>query len=519
MQSRSPISRRVSLLLASLITIFATSIAHAQENSYKASFGQTKEAIAVNVLVGQSRVINFDRPVGRFSVSNPEIAEAILVTPDQVLVNGKAFGQVNFIAWEQSGGQFLVFDVYVRANLSLIDSQIRALFPKDDIRLSQANGSVVISGSVSNAATAAQVQSVVEAANFKTVNMLTSPTSNAPQVQLQVRVAEVNRNKLRDYGTSFLTNGATGGYANSGGGPSQISDSVIGSASALLQPALNVLLFNSSLNTAAMLKLLRTEGAFRELAEPNLIAMNGQQASFLAGGEFPVPVLQTGNGNQGITIVWKEYGIRLNFKPTIVDEDHIRLELEPEVSTIDFTNGVRFNGFVIPALRTRRAKTGVELRDGQSFALAGLLDNTETKTLSRIPIVSDIPVIGALFKSKSFEKKETELMFIVTAVMVKPVSPDDLPNMRGIDGLKGSSPLGVEPKGDGVTGQSGYKVSGQQTPVATPSKVEEPKAKTVDTATETTKTGAVGSMRNNHPALPVAKAVTIDTNPDAVRPW
>jgi pilus assembly protein CpaC len=522
MQSRSPISRRVSLLLASLITIFATSIAHAQETSYKASFGQNKEAIAVNVLVGQSRVINFDRPVGRFSVSNPDIAEAILVTPDQVLVNGKAFGQVNFIAWEQTGGQFLVFDVYVRANLSLMDSQIRALFPKDDIRLSQANGSVVISGSVSNAQTAAQVQSVVEAANFKTVNMLTSPTSSATQVQLQVRVAEVNRNKLRDYGTSFLTNGATGGYANSGGGPSTISDSVIGSASALLQPALNVLLFNRSINTAAMLKVLRTEGAFRELAEPNLIAMNGQQASFLAGGEFPVPVLQTGSGQQGITIVWKEYGIRLNFKPVIIDEDHIRLELEPEVSTIDFTNGVRFNGFVVPALRTRRAKTGVELRDGQSFALAGLLDNTETKTLSRIPIVSDIPVIGALFKSKSFEKKETELMFIVTAVMVKPVSPDDLPNMRGVDGLKNGSPLGVEPKGEGVQGQTGYKVSGQnETPVAAPAapapaKVEEPKAKT---ATTTSTTGAVGSVRNSNPALPVAKAISVDFNPNTVRPW
>ena len=205
MQSRSRISRRVSLLLASLISIFATSIAHAQENSYKASFGQTKDSIAVNVLVGQSRVINFDRPVGRFSVSNPDIAEAVLITPDQVLVNGKAFGQVNFIAWEQTGGQFLVFEVFVRANLSLIDSQIRALFPNDDIRLSQANGSVVISGSVKNAATSAQVQSVVEAANFKTVNMLTSPISNATQIQLQVRVAEVNRNKMRDYGTSFLT--------------------------------------------------------------------------------------------------------------------------------------------------------------------------------------------------------------------------------------------------------------------------------------------------------------------------
>ncbi|HEU4770182.1 MAG TPA: type II and III secretion system protein family protein [Pyrinomonadaceae bacterium] len=519
MQSRSRISRRVGLLLASLITIFANSIAYAQENSYKASFGQNKDSIAVNVLVGQSRVINFDRPVGRFSVSNPEIAEAVLVTPDQVLVNGKAFGQVNFIAWEQSGGQFLVFDVFVRANLSLIDSQIRALFPKDDIRLSQANGSVVISGTVSSATTAAQVQSVIEAANFKVVNMLSSPTSNALQVQLEVRVAEVNRNKLRDYGTSFLTNGATGGYANSGGGPSTIGDSAIGNATALLNPALNVLLFNRSINTFAMLKMLRTEGAFRELAEPNLIAMNGQQASFLAGGEFPVPVIQQlGGSNGAITIVWKEYGIRLNFKPTIIDEDHIRLELEPEVSTIDFTNGVRFNGFVVPALRTRRAKTGVELRDGQSFALAGLLDNTETKTLSRIPIVSDIPVIGALFKSKSFEKKETELMFFVTAHMVKPVTPDDLPNMRGIDGLKGSSPLGLEPKGEGVSGQTGYKVSGQneQTPVAAPSKVEEPKTKTVDT---NTKTGIVGSVRNNQPALPVAKAVVMDSDPNNVRPW
>jgi len=525
MQSRSPISRRVSLLLAALITIFANSIANAQETSYKASFGQSKEAIAVNVLVGQSRVINFDRPVGRFSVSNPEIAEAVLVTPDQVLVNGKAFGQVNFIAWEQTGGQFLVFDVYVRANLSLIDSQIRALFPNEDIRLSQANGSVVISGSVANAAKSAQVQSVVEAANFKVVNMLTSPVSGATQVQLQVRVAEVNRNKLRDYGTSFLTNGSSGGYANSGGGPSTIGDSTIGGVTALLQPALNVLLFNNSLNTAAMLKILRQEGAFRELAEPNLIAMNGAQASFLAGGEFPVPVIQNlGGGNGAITIVWKEYGVRLNFKPTIIDEDHIRLELEPEVSTIDFTNGVRFNGFVVPALRTRRAKTGVELRDGQSFALAGLLDNSETKTLSRIPIVSDIPVIGALFKSKTFEKKETELMFFVTAHMVKPINSDELPNMRGIDGLKGNSPLGVEPKGEGISGETGFKVSGQnnQTPAATPAapaKVEEPKTKAVETKTQTSTSGATSGLRNQNTVLPVAKAVNFNFNPESVRPW
>jgi pilus assembly protein CpaC len=475
-------------------------------------------------------VINFDRPVGRFSVSNPEIAEAVLVTPDQVLVNGKGFGQVNFIAWEQTGGQFLVFDVYVRANLSLIDSQIRALFPKDDIRLSQANGSVVISGSVANDKTAAQVQSVVEAANFKVVNMLSSPVSNATQIELQVRVAEVNRNKLRDYGSSFLSGppGGTGGYWNSGNGPSTLGDTTTGPGGAILdtiiQPALNLFIFNRQINTGAMLRVLRQEGAFRELAEPNLIAMNGSQASFLAGGEFPVPVLQMGNNNTGVTIVWKEYGIRLNFKPTIIDEDHIRLELEPEVSTIDFSNGVRFNGFVVPALRTRRAKTGVELRDGQLFALAGLLDNSETKTLSRIPIVSDIPVIGALFKSKSFEKKETELMFFVTAHMVKPVNTDDLPNLRGIDGLKGNSPLGVEPKGEGISGQTGFKVSGQngETPAPTPAapaKTEQQKTQAAETTTTTSSSGSVSSIRSSNPDLPVAKALRVDFNPENVRPW
>src|SRR5687767_15904551 len=527
MQSRSTATRRLGLLLASLTIVVFNCTVQAQETSYKASFKENKEAVPVNVLVGQSRVINFDRPVGRFSVSNPEIAEAVLVTPDQVLVNGKAFGQVNFIAWEQSGGQYLVFDVYVRANLSLIDSQIRALFPKEDISLSQANGSVVISGSVSDPKVSGQVDSVVQAAGFKTVNMLATPVKNVAQVQLQVRVAEVNRTKLRDYGTSFsaMPQGGTVGYVNSGGGPSQLGDTTTSPLGAVfdtvLSPALNLFVFNRQINTGAMLRMLRTQGAFRELVEPNLIAMDGQQASFLAGGEFPVPIVQGGGsgGSVAMSVEFKEYGVRLNFKPTIIDEDHIRLELEPEVSTIDFANGVRFNGFIIPALKTRRAKTGIELRDGQSFALAGLLDNSESKTLSRIPIVSDIPILGALFKSKNFEKKETELMFIVTAHLVKPVNTDDLPNMRGIDGLKGSSPLGVEPKGEGVTGDTGYKVSGQKEQTPAPSKFNERKSKTDDSATQTTSGGAVGSVRNTNPALPVAKAVTMDSNPSSVKPW
>jgi len=222
-------------------------------------------------------------------------------------------------------------------------------------------------------------------------------------------------------------------------------------------------------NTLAMIRAMQTNGALRALAEPNLIAMDGQTASFLAGGEFPIPIVQGGNNNGAVTIQFKEYGVRLNFKPVIIDEDHIRLELEPEVSTIDFANGVRFQGFVVPALRTRRAHTGVELRDGQSFALAGLLDNSETRSLSKVPVLGDVPILGNLFKSTQFQKQETELVFIVTADLVKPVNRDDLPNMRGIDGLKNGSPLGIEPKGEGISGASGFSTgSGTAAPAAQP---------------------------------------------------
>ena len=481
----------IHLLMGMLLVVPAlgwTVVANAQESTYDASFSSaTKEGIPINVLVGQSRVINFDRPIGRFSISNPEIAEAVMVSPNQVLVNGKAFGQVNFIAWEKSDQKFIVFDVFVRANLSLIDSQIRALFPRDDIRLSQANGSVVLSGTVSTPAAAQQADAVVQAAGFKTVNMLQSPVTDATQVQLQVRVAEVSRQKLRELGSSIGSVNGTSIFAQ-GGGPATMKEHTNGDfITEFAGTALNLFLFNSAINTGAYIRALKTNGALRALAEPNLIAMNGQQASFLAGGEFPIPVVQGGSGGNSVSIVFKEYGVRLNFKPTIIDEDHIRLELEPEVSTIDFANGVRFNGFVIPALRTRRARTGVELRDGQSFALAGLLDNNETKSLSKIPLIGDIPILGNLFKSSSFQKQETELMFIITADLVKPVNSDELPQMKGVDGLKNGSPLGVEPPGgDGLSGRSGFSSGSEGAAANTKPATVVPATTTPATTTTTT---------------------------------
>src|SRR5215207_2307293 len=471
MQKRSLVARLAALFGATFVLMALMPQALAQRTVNGSFENPAAEPTQINVLVGQSRVINFDKPIGRFSVSNPDVAEAVLVAPDQVLVNGKAFGQVNFIAWEKSGGQFIVFDVYVRTNLSLIDSQIRALFPKDDVRLSQANGSVVISGTVAEARTSQEVDAVVQAAGFTVVNMLKSPVKAAAQVQLQVRVAEVSRSKMRELGTSYGYVGhGTVGYLNSGQGPSSLKETHLSpsmvSAESILSPALNLFLGNGPAGLTGMLRALKSVGAIRSLAEPNLIAMDGQQASFLAGGEFPVPIVQAGSDKTSVTIVFKEYGVRLNFKPTIIDENHIRLELEHEVSTIDFSNGVKFDGFLIPALKTRRAKTGVELRDGQSFALAGLLDNNETRSLSKMPIIGDIPILGTLFNSKSFQKSETELMFIVTANLVKPINSDEIPQMKGIDGLKNGSPLGVEPKGEGIQGDHGYSTGSGATTAA-----------------------------------------------------
>lgn len=483
MQKRSLVAR-LTLVISALVGILSVAQIASAQSAVGGSFeNPAKEPTQINVLVGQSRVINFDKTIGRFSVSNPDVAEAVLVAPDQVLVNGKAFGQVNFIAWAKEGGQFIVFDVFVRTNLSLIDSQIRALFPKDDIRLSQANGSVVISGTVAESRTAQDVEAVVKAAGFNVVNMLRSPVKEAAQVQLQVRVAEVSRSRLRELGGSFAyqSQPGVGGTIGSGGGPFTVdrieAGSIFGNT---LGSALNLFVMGG--NTYNWVHALKTQGALRSLAEPNLIAMDGQQASFLAGGEFPVPIVSGGERN-AVTILFKEYGVRLNFKPTIIDEDHIRLELEPEVSTIDFANGVKFEGFIIPALKTRRAKTGVELRNGQSFALAGLLDNNELRSISKIPIVGDIPILGTLFSSKSFQKQETELMFIVTAQLVKPVRSDDLPQMRGVDGLKNGSPLGVEPKGEGIQGDHGFSTgSGATSNTTAPVEKKEADAKAVGAA-------------------------------------
>ncbi|MBK7597884.1 MAG: type II and III secretion system protein family protein [Acidobacteria bacterium] len=456
-----------------LVMALCLSISAQDKSTIPTSFANNGQPLKIDVLVGQSRLVEFDEEYERLSISDPKIAEVVPITPRQALVNGLTFGQVNLVAWAKhpkgAPDRMIVFDIFVQVNLSLIDNQIKILFPKENIQLSQANNSVVLSGSVTKPELADQVQKIIEAAGLKVTNLLKAPVLDAAQVQLQIRVAEVNRQVLRELATAYgIANNTLPAFISSGGpailsradlkyGPSPTSllETTIGST-------LNLFLGNpnSSAATLGFIRALNTRGAIRSLAEPNLIAMHGKKASFLAGGEFPIPVIQSINaGQSAITIIFKEFGVKLDFTPTIIDENHIRLDLTPEVSSLDFASGVQISGIIVPGLRVRRASTTLELRDGQSFALAGLIDNSERVNLSKIPLLGDIPILGELFKSRSFQRSETELLFLATVKIVEPLNPDQIPRLPGVSELKpiGSSSTGATPASS-IEGQSGHSV-------------------------------------------------------------
>src|SRR5262249_22455166 len=298
-----------ALCLMLLVTLGVTAIAQ-EKATLQASFDNNQQAIKIDVQVGQSRVIDFDQEYERLSISDPKIAEAVPISFKQVLLNGLAFGQVNLVAWSKTAPgippRMLIFDIYVQVNLSLIDNQIKILFPKENIQLSQANNSVVLSGSVTRPEMSEQAQKIIEAAGLKVTNLLKSPVLDVAQVQLQIRVAEVNRNILRELKTAYGFNNATLPTFVSSGGPGRgVASSKLGDPKSLDGRADSLPLSNfligfpgHGLGPQAFIRALYTRGALRDLAEPNLIALNGQKASFLAGGEFPIPVLQSVNSNQ-----------------------------------------------------------------------------------------------------------------------------------------------------------------------------------------------------------------------------
>jgi pilus assembly protein CpaC len=419
----------------------------------------------VVVTSGRSTVVPTDFDVTRIAITNPEIADAVVVQPREILVDGKKPGTVSLIVWGADRRRQL--DIVVEPGVTTLEQHLQTLFPGENIAVSVSEEAIILSGQVSSTTVMLRAGEIATASSSKAkiINMLQVPGgSESQQVMLQVRFAEVNRKALTELGLNLFVNRERFAARST---TQQFSSPVFDDekpGGMVFSDLLNLFFFDRKEGIGGVLKALQQRGGFQSLAEPNLIAYNGQEASFLAGGEFPVPIVQGASGS--VTIVFKEFGIRLNFKPTIAG-DVIRLKVRPEVSALDFANGITLEGFRVPALTTRRAETDVELRDGQSFAIAGLLDNIRQDDTSAIPILSKLPIIGALFKSKAERAEETELMVLITPRLVRPLNPDEVPPLptsirplikRGdigqqLDGAGGVADAPVDGKPAAVSGR------------------------------------------------------------------
>lgn len=390
------------------------------------------------VAVGKSVLVDTERPVTRIAIASGEIAEANAVSPSEIMVNGKAFGETSLIIWESNGARQF-FNVRVRAALEASSERLEGLrrelrteFPGQPIQVSAEGGNLFLRGTVKDLASsdrAVQIASTVG----KVVNLLyvdvPPPTR---QILLKVRFASYDRTLNKSLGINFFSTGAANTIGSvttqqfspptvTTGGSSGSSSS---GASAAFTDLLNIFVFRPDIDLGATIKALEANNVLQILAQPNLLVENGREGSFLAGGQFPYPVVQgtTGGGGSGaVTIQFKEFGVRLNFIPTITPRNTIRLQVAPEVSALDYANGITISGFTVPGIDVRKVNTEVELGQGQSFVIGGLLDNRTTKTFSKIPFIGDIPILGKFFQSIDTTKSNTELIVIVTPEIVSPI--------------------------------------------------------------------------------------------------
>ncbi len=397
----------------------------------------------VAVAVGKTLLIDCARPVARVAVGLGEVAEASAVSPTEIMVNGRAPGETSLIIWDQRGGRQF-FNVTVRAssavttdNLDAIRRELRLELPGEPLRVTSENGMLFLRGTVKNLNGSARAVQIASTAG-KVVNLLNVEVpAPDPQILLKVRFASVDRSKEKQLGINFFSSGFGNviGGITTGEYPAPTVTLPTGSgssASATISNPLNIYTFLPGLNLGASLQALEQRGAVELLAEPNVMAVNGKEASFLAGGEYPYPMAQASSGGSAVvTIMFKEYGIRLNFIPTITPRGTIRLQVAPEVSSLDFADSVEISGFDVPAITTRKVKTEVELSDGQSFVIGGLLDKNETETFQKIPFLGDIPVLGKFFQSMQRTKTDTELIVIVTPEVVAPIGAGSaLPELK-----------------------------------------------------------------------------------------
>jgi pilus assembly protein CpaC len=384
-------------------------------------------------MVGKSLLVNTQDRLKRVSVTDPTVADALVVTPNQVLIHGRAPGEISLLLWDEQE-RSSSFDLRVDVDVTAAADEIHRLFPDQKINVEASRSAIVLSGHVATKEDSDRAAAIATAFSKNVVNVLTYGPVGAQEVLLEVKFAEVDRTAAKQFGINILSTGAantigtttTGQFG--GFGPQQLND-VFGPGTHgqdfrtqnTINDVLNLFLFRPDIHLGAVIQALESKNLLQILAEPNLIAVNGKEASFLAGGEFPFPVVQPGQGGGNtVTIQFKEFGVRLKFTPLIMPNGNIHLMVAPEVSTLDFANALQISGFTIPALSTRRAQTEFEIQDGQSFVIAGLLDNRVTNLGQKIPGLGDVPVLGNLFKSKNNSKSQSELMVLVTAHRVQP---------------------------------------------------------------------------------------------------
>lgn len=387
--------------------------------------------VELTLTVGTGTVVDCPGGIARVAASNPEVADAVTASGVEVLFHTKTVGRATMVVWSKSGAR-TVYHLSVEPNLEPLRRLLRETFPDEQIDLRASRESLALVGHASSQAVADRALALIASSVKGAVsNLEVAPPAPENQVLLRVRFAELNRSAVREFGVNLFSTGAlnTIGQVSAGqfpgvtlaSPPPSLPGGLAGTdAPFALSDILNIFAFRRDLNLGAIIRDMQTRGLLQILAEPNLVATSGKEASFLAGGEFPVPIAQGTGGGVTVSVQFKEFGIRLSFTPQITPHRTIRLHVKPEVSSLDAADGVQLSGFRIPALSTRRVETDIELAEGQSFAIAGLIDDRVIENLSQVPGLSHVPLLGALFKSRSETKSRTELIVIVTPETAQP---------------------------------------------------------------------------------------------------
>ncbi|MEJ2205618.1 MAG: pilus assembly protein N-terminal domain-containing protein [Gemmatimonadota bacterium] len=404
----SPALGRAGVSLLTLALLAGASPARAQEGFLTDSEG------VITIARGASTVLTRADTITRLTIADGDIAEALAFPPNQFLINGKQVGTTSLVIWGRSGRPQM-YTLEVTADIASLQRQFDDLFGGEQVTVSSTGSTLILSGEVRDPAVVRQALALAETLEIPVINNIQAPAPE--QILLHVEFAEVSRSVLKELGGDLVRalNPATMDEVFDKDDTHYIETASEGLITIMLEGDRSAL--------DVFIRALKSTGEFRSLAQPNLVTREGVQASFLAGGEFPFPTIQ-GSQSNAVTITWKEYGVRLNFTPTIQNSGNIRLQVEPEVSSLDFANGLTLQGFAIPSILTRRVQTDVELKPGQTLAIGGLMDNQMLTEADKIPLLGDLPIIGFFFKSKSARQNRSELLVLVTPYVL---DDDDLP--------------------------------------------------------------------------------------------